>query len=614
MSATGMEGGPRVLVLSADVGEGHLAAARALAESLRARGVRSVVERDGLFAFGRVLRHIIRDGYRWQLRWAPWSYGAVYWAGSHLPPARAIGARVLWLAGRRRLRRILRQERPDVVVSTHPALTCVLGRMRLRRCLDVPVCATITDLADYAFWSHPGADLHLVMHEAAVAPVERFAGARSAALVRPIVAPGFLVDGDPAQARASLALPADGYVVLVSGGGWGVGDHGGAIEVALALDDTSVVALAGRNDQLREALERRFAGDPRVRVLGFTRRMDALLRAADVVVHSTGGMTSFEAIACGCPLIAYGSSIGHIGVHNRAMAALGLVSPAGTKAELAAVLRGHLADGARRLASARATADAASVVVGVRPRVRPFARWRLAAGNAVGALVCVVAVLAGLSTDDAYSLASRPLELRPVTHVATARPDVGVVVRAPQPMLLSLARALATDGVHASFALPTPPSAGTDRALARLGDDTLPALGGDGRVSWLRTRSQLRGAVRLGDDRRYLVPPTGLTLAQYLLARTADASPVAGRVIVDPSRAPSTRPSRGDIVVVTAGASTAETASAVAAVDAGLRSVRLSTLLASSTRERTAGDVVSTTAPVRTMPSPARIPPTPRGA
>jgi processive 1,2-diacylglycerol beta-glucosyltransferase len=561
MSATGTEGGPRVLVLSADVGEGHLAAARALADGLRARAV-AVVERDGLVAFGRVLRHIIRDGYRWQLRWAPWSYGAVYWAGSHLPPARAVGARVLSAAAGRRLRRILRDERPDVVVSTHPALTCVLGRMRLRRRLDIPVCATITDLADYAFWSHPGPDLHLVMHEAAIAPVERVAG---------------------------------------------------AIEVARALDAT-VVALAGRNEGLRRALERRFADTPRVRVLGFTDRMAELLRAADVAIHSTGGMTSFEALACGCPLIAYGSSIGHIGVHNRAMAAIGLLTIADTKAQLDATLRRHLAEDARRCAAALATADAASLVLGVRPRVRPLARWRLAAGHAGAALACAVAMFMGLSTDDAFSLAARPLELRPISHVATTSPLVGVVVRAPAPMVLGLGRALAARDLHASFALQVPLPSATERALARLGDETLPELAGGGRVRWLRTRTQLRSALRLGTERRYLVPPSGLTLAQYLLARTDDASPVAGRITADALGSPSGRPSRGDIVVVTADGSAGETVSAIASLDTGLRSVSLSTLLGSSTSERTAGAEVSTTAPASTTTRPTRIPPAPRGA
>jgi hypothetical protein len=52
MSASGADGGLRVLVLSADVGEGHLAAARAVARGLRASGTVTVMERDGLEVFG----------------------------------------------------------------------------------------------------------------------------------------------------------------------------------------------------------------------------------------------------------------------------------------------------------------------------------------------------------------------------------------------------------------------------------------------------------------------------------------------------------------------------------------------------------------------------------
>ena len=89
--------------------------------------------RDGLSAFGAVTRHMIRDGYRWQLRWAPWTYSAMYWLFNRVAPARGVGALALAATGQRRLRRLVRREQPDVVVTTHPALTCVLGRMRLRR-------------------------------------------------------------------------------------------------------------------------------------------------------------------------------------------------------------------------------------------------------------------------------------------------------------------------------------------------------------------------------------------------------------------------------------------------------------------------------------------------
>ena len=617
MSLTGSERRLRVLVLSADVGEGHVAAARALSDGLRGLGAVEVVARDGLGAFGTVVRHLIRDGYRWQLRWAPWSYAGMYWMGTHLRPARAVGATVLAAAGQRRLRRLVRDADPDVVVSTHPALTCVLGHMRLRRRLAVPVCATITDLADYSFWSHRGADLHLVMHESAIARVERVAGAGSATLVRPLVAAQFLAGADRGAARGRLELPAAGRVVVVSGGGWGVGDLAGAVEVALAIDQTTVVALAGRNEPLRAALQTRFAGDTRVRVWGFTERMHELLAAADVTIHSTGGMTSLEALSCGCPLIAYGSSIGHIRVHNRTMAALGLITVADSRAQLAAALQGTLIDApARHVRPAGASADAAAAVVDVRPRVRPTPRWRIATAHGLACLAGTAVVLAGLSTDDAYSLAASPFELRPVTHVATEQPDVALIVRANPVTAPGLARALAARGIHASFALPSTPTPTLRGGLGALGDETLPELAPGRRTRWLDTREQLRRAPRLAGDRRYLVPASGLEFGQYLLGRSVDASPVAGRWSFDASRPLAARPSAGDIVVFTADSSEPRVLAAFASLRAdGLTAVPLSALLASSsTSARTARAVVRTTAPAITTDSPATMPTAPSGA
>ena len=54
----------RILIFSADVGEGHVAAARALEEGLLERGGASVVNEDGLRYLGWCARRLIRDGYR----------------------------------------------------------------------------------------------------------------------------------------------------------------------------------------------------------------------------------------------------------------------------------------------------------------------------------------------------------------------------------------------------------------------------------------------------------------------------------------------------------------------------------------------------------------------
>jgi UDP-N-acetylglucosamine:LPS N-acetylglucosamine transferase len=188
--------------------------------------------------------------------------------------------------------------------------------------------APITDMADFAIWSHRGVDSHLVMHEDVVARVERYAGRGSAAVVGPLVARRFLLPRDTAAARTALGLAPGGRLVAVSGGAWGVGDLGGATDAALAAGAERVVLVTGRNAAALTTLRRRFAADPRVSVCGFTDRMDDLMRAADVIVHATGGVTSMEAMSCGCPMIAYGCSLAHIRVHNRSMAALGLLTVA----------------------------------------------------------------------------------------------------------------------------------------------------------------------------------------------------------------------------------------------------------------------------------------------
>src|SRR5205823_1267781 len=103
--------GRRVLILSADVGEGHAAAARARA--------------------------------------------------------------LLCRFGARPLARRIAEHDPDVVVSTYPAVTVVLARLRRRGEVKCPTVATITDLTGLFFWAQPGIDMHIVSYGASLAPVER---------------------------------------------------------------------------------------------------------------------------------------------------------------------------------------------------------------------------------------------------------------------------------------------------------------------------------------------------------------------------------------------------------------------------------------------------------
>jgi processive 1,2-diacylglycerol beta-glucosyltransferase len=335
----------RVLILTASVGEGHDLPARTLADQLREEcpGV-DVVTEDGLQVMGKafVLLNERAPGvvfFRFR-----WLWDAAFWLCVALGPTRRLTQQLVHALGSRGMLELVERVRPDVIVSVYPLTTEVLGSLRRRGKLGMPVVAGITDLAAMHYWAAPGVDLHLLTHPESEEEVRRVAGAETdVQAVHGLTRPEFSRPRDPSEARAALGLPARGNVVLVSGGGWGVGDLESAIDTALALDDVEVIAcLCGRNDALHERLAERYGAEARVRLVGFTDQMSEWLAAANALVHSTGGLTVLEAYVRGCPAISYGWGRGHIRVNNAAFRRYGLAEVVGGKGELTQALRAAL--------------------------------------------------------------------------------------------------------------------------------------------------------------------------------------------------------------------------------------------------------------------------------
>jgi UDP-N-acetylglucosamine:LPS N-acetylglucosamine transferase len=584
----------RVLILSADVGEGHAAAARALADQIDDSPEQAEVTIiDGLAAMGRVLRPVVEDGYRVQLRLMPWTYTLVYWLLEHVAPIRWLARRLLWLLGSRPLARSIAAYDPDVIVSTYPAVTVVLSRLRRTKVVGCPTVATITDLTGLFFWAQPGIDMHLVMYGESMQSVERIAGEGSVRLVRPLISADFLGPRCPLAARRALGLPEQGRMVVVSGGGWGVGDIEGAVrELSKLTEVSSIVCLAGRDEELRDKLSEDFASEPRVHVYGFTDKMPQLLAAADVLVHSTGGVTCLEAKAAGTPVVSYGLPVGHARLNTRAMATLDLLrlanntdelrkhvqasfaevgaahTPEATEGSLEELLvsdgrsprarpEGQTAVGLTTVVSHTEPA-AVDLVLGAPRRVRSIPLWRLRlVAFATPFLLLLTIGTWTLSTDEVSALANVLLRVHPLTHVSTNQSDVGIIVRAPASDEALVASELAGRGIHASFTDDgVVPTHATILELHSLGDQMLPeVVPGSALFRWLLTRHTLRTqahALGLSHKFYFLQPAGGLTVGQLVLARTAGAIPVKGALRLDATGAlPQRRTRAGDVLVVT---------------------------------------------------------------
>lgn len=357
----------RVLILTASVGAGHDRPARWLRAQLEHErpGEVEVLIEDCLPAMGRAVWAFSEAAPRVVFYRARWVWDLAYWMFTARSPVRSAGQRLLTRVGGPGLLRLIERARADVVVSVYPQASEVLARLRLSGRLTAPVVAGITDVAGLDYWAHRGIDVHLVSQPEAIDEVRRVAGASCAVhAVRGFTDPAFYTPRSRDESRAALGLEHAAKVVLVSGGGWGVGDIEGSVEVALTLDPpVEVVALTGLNERLRARLESRFRDEPRVRVEGFTERMADWLAAADAIVHSTGGLTAYEALLRGCPMVSYGWGRGHIRKHNEAFRRHGLATVAETRPQLRKALTDALVGGRAPRAAFDRLPSAASFVL-----------------------------------------------------------------------------------------------------------------------------------------------------------------------------------------------------------------------------------------------------------
>ncbi len=552
----------KVLIISADIGAGHDLPARAIAREFKREDPHALIAIvNGLPAMGPLATAVLRGNSAFMFRWVPWLFDLQYRLFMDFPPTRWLASKLLTSAGRRGLGRLIRAHAPDLIVSTYPGTTHVLGDMRHTGRLKIPVYSSITDIAGLRYWAHPGIDLHMVTHPESIAEVEQIAGPGSVRWSRPPTAEAVLEPRSREEARATLGLPQDRPVIVVSGGGWGVGDVAGAVEVALYVaEDAEVLCLCGRNRQLRDRVSDRFAGDPRVRVMGFTNRMGEILASANVLIHSSVGLTVLEAIIRGCPVISYGFGYGHVRVSNHALERFGLAQVASSVTDLGPAIERALAQRPEPDNSFAARPSSAALILNSTRRVQPLPVWRVRSVRAATrAVASASAVLAVFLTSIAYGLVS-DFGAGPLTAVNTKAHTVGVMIDASAgSRTVALARALRRDGIRVSFAMRNASGSTADQ-LIDFGDEPMPDLNDSGLFGWGKTKGDLHRLERelglrqlqhrYGWGKHFLYTSSGPSLAQVLLGDSTGGKLVAGKVKISKVGQPLRSLSKGEIIEI----------------------------------------------------------------
>ena len=232
---------------------------------------------------------------------------------------RPVLSRWIWARLVRRLEERLRDFRPHAAIATQMGPAALLAAIRTQRRLALPLIAVPTDFGIHDFWLQRGVGCFCVPHETVTRP-----GLADGSLVRatglPLM-PGFRQLPERHAARVELGLDPEKPVVLVAGGGLGLGVRELSERILAQVPGVTVVAVNGRNTgAVGQAQAPVPLSSRRLVRYGWTDRMPALLRAADVVVGKPGGLTVAESLACGRYLLAINSPGGQEGFNVRFLA------------------------------------------------------------------------------------------------------------------------------------------------------------------------------------------------------------------------------------------------------------------------------------------------------
>lgn len=330
----------RVLILSGAMGEGHNAAADALTAAIAEVWPGCEVERfDTLELWGRQFARAASWGYGFQMRAVPVTYEVFYQWLCRSDRFAAMSKDAIGRFFGRRLQSFLAERNDDLIISTYPFGSAALHWLRTRQAYTVPSVTYIPAFHVHPVWTYSGIDQHYVMYDTAPTHARTAGFQRSMHIGAPPVRSGFgSVSRD--EARDRLHLDQSSFVVLVTGGAWGLGGISEAVRSLVASDtEMQLIAVCGKNAELVGELQGLQAPTSRLRVLGYVENMHELMAAADVVVTNGAGVTVLEALRSARPVIAFHSLAGHGKASTAEMVRRGLALAVDDVPDLVAAVR-----------------------------------------------------------------------------------------------------------------------------------------------------------------------------------------------------------------------------------------------------------------------------------
>ena len=294
----------KILILSASVGAGHLRAAEALEKTFRQMNPGAEIKNVDVLEYTNPLfRRLYGKAYIDMVGSMPEVLGWIY--DSLDKP---------WQNERRRLAldrlnttplvKFLKNYQPDIAVSTHFLPAEIISWLKAKKKIDFPQAIVVTDFDVHALWLCHHYEQYFVALDETLVHLEKLGIPADKITVSGIpIDPIFAETKDKIAMREKYDLEKDKLTILVSAGGFGVGNVEHLLRALADLKTPAqILAMCGRNEELKTKLENLAVSELNTETvtfkpIGFTTSMDEYMSASDLIVGKPGGLTTSEALA-----------------------------------------------------------------------------------------------------------------------------------------------------------------------------------------------------------------------------------------------------------------------------------------------------------------------------
>lgn len=344
---------PVIMIMHASVGSGHKAAANAVAQAIdRMRGTHDVpsdviVEVLDVLDFGRIKF----DGNKtaasftgatrpiYDITWRYTLTGRLLWGGG------SAWSRIMFPA----FNDYVREKRPIALICTHITAANVAVGARMMTDVEYPIVCIPTDYEIEGFWPHKEADLFCVASEFMAETLRpRLVPEANIAITGIPVRGGFEDDAfDRESVLNQFGLPINKKIVLVLAGATLPQPYVRfrmAIEQTLPylrrFDDMHFVFLPGKDHEYARNLKALFSGMKldNATVLDYVSDMASLMRASNLAILKSGGLTVTECLCARLPMLLVGKSYGQEKANTVMLTSFGASLHATTSRELVLTL------------------------------------------------------------------------------------------------------------------------------------------------------------------------------------------------------------------------------------------------------------------------------------